>query len=86
MSQTSKLVLGIAVLLVIALGAYYYWHQQQTASVPASNSTEVTTLPSGSSTSDTAIEQDLSSIDSQIKASGGDNADVHTSVSAAAAQ
>jgi uncharacterized protein HemX len=86
MSQTSKLVLGIAVLLVIALGAYYYWHSQQASQVTASNPTEVTTLPSGSSTSDTSIEQDLSSIDSQIKASNDDNANVHTSVTAAAAQ
>jgi uncharacterized protein HemX len=87
MSQTSKLVLGIAVLLVIALGAYFYWHQQQAReSSTASNPSEVTTLPTGSSTSDTSIEQDLSAIDAQIKSAHDDTASASASVDAAAAQ
>ena len=84
MSQTSKIVLGIAVLLVLALGAYYYWQQQEASKVP--NANEVTTLPTGSNASDSSIEQDLSAIDAQLKAAGDDTTAAHASVNTAAAQ
>lgn len=85
MSKNSKIVLGVVALAIIALGAYY-WHQNETAGNTAPNSEEVTTLPSGTNTSDSSIEQDLNSIDAQIQAARNDSADASASVDAAAAQ
>lgn len=86
MSQNTKLVLGIVALVVVLGGAYWYWQSRQTPT--ASNdgsSTEVTSLPSGSNTSDTALEEDMASIDTQIKAVASDNTQASQSVDAAAA-
>jgi outer membrane murein-binding lipoprotein Lpp len=46
-------------------------------------SADVQTLPSGSATSDQAIGQDLSAIDTQIDAAGKDTASAGASVDAA---
>lgn len=83
MSQTTKTVLAVAVVAVALAAAYFYWQQHQAAQ---ETSTEVTSLPSGSSTSDASLEEDLASIDSQIQAAASDTADANGSVSAAAAQ
>jgi len=86
MSQTSKIVLAVAVGAIVLAGAYYYWHQtQETVSTTGTNE-EVTTLPSGTNTSDTSLDTDISAVDSQIQSVGTDNASVSQSVSAAAAQ
>lgn len=84
MSQTSKIVLGIAVLAVLLGGAVYYWHSTRDTDDTATNASasDVTTLPSGASTTDSSIEQDLASIDSQIQAVANDNADAGASVAA----
>jgi hypothetical protein len=84
MSKTSQIVLGVAALAVIALGAYY-WHARETKEAPGP-STENTTLPTGSSASDSSIEKDLTSIDAQILEARTDTASARASVDAAAAQ
>ncbi len=89
MSQTSKIVLGIAVVAVVLAGGFYFWYQQQGAQsegTTSASAANVTTLPSGTATTNTSIDQDLSAIDAQIKAVGNDNASAKTSVDAAAAQ
>ena len=84
MSQTTKIVIGLVVLALVAGGAYWYW---QEAHAPSSEEkAEVTTLPSGADKSDAALEQDFSSIDTQIQAVGKDNANTDASVKAAASQ
>jgi hypothetical protein len=86
MSQTSKIVLGIAVVAVLLAGAYYYWHMHQ-GTAAGSNSTaaaDVTALPSGSSSTDASLAKDLASIDSQIQAVNKDNMTASASVAAAA--
>ena len=88
MSKTSKIVLGVAVLAVLLLGGFYYWQtmQKNAALSGTQGAAEVTTLPSGASTNDAAIEKDLTSVDAQLAGVASDNTDTHTSVSAAAAQ
>ncbi len=87
MSLTSKIVLGLAILAVVLLGGFYYWHSTQPKASPtATSNEEVTTLPSGSKSDDASIEQDFSSIDAQLQGVQSDNSDVNASVNAAAAQ
>lgn len=87
MSQTAKIVLGIAIVAVILLAAFYYWH---TAKAPAPANTaanpEVSTLPSGTNTSDAALQQDLSAIDAQLQSVQQDNSDASASVQTAVSQ
>ncbi len=85
MSQTVKIVLGIVVLAAI-VGGLYYWNQTHEAKEPTPNGTETTSLPSGNSTTDGAIEQDVTSIDAQLDGVSQDNANANASVNAAAAQ
>lgn len=87
MSQTSKIVLGIAIAAVALLGGFYYWHvMQRTGPEGQETSEETTSLPSGQKSDDASIEQDLSAVDTQMQGVQSDNADVGASVSAAAAQ
>jgi cytoskeletal protein RodZ len=81
MSKTSQIVLGIAVVAVVALGGLYYWHTMNLQAQP--ENPEVTTLPTGSDSSDSAIEQDLASIDAQIKEVEDDTDSADASVSTA---
>ncbi len=85
MSQTSKIVLAIAVVAVVLLGGFYYWNVMR-SSAPAPENPEVTTLPTGSDSSDTAIDEDLASIDAQLDAVSDDNASANDSVNAAVSQ
>lgn len=84
MSKKSFLVLGIVVVAALVAGGFYYWHTMQAPVQP--ENPEVTTLPSGNDSSDTAIDQDLAAIDSQIQAVGDDNKSADASVSTAVAQ
>ncbi len=85
MSQTTKLVLGIAIAVMVIGSGYAYWKRSaEKAESPSAE--EVTTLPSGSDTSDAALDTDIKAIDTQIQAVGTDNADVSTSVTAAQAK
>ncbi len=86
MSQTSKIVLGIAVAAVVLAGAYYYWQQTESKTAQTQGTEEITTLPSGTNSSDTSLDTDINAIDSQIQAVGTDNANVSASVSAVSPQ
>ena len=80
MSHNSKLVLGIAVAVIVLLGGYAYWQSAQSVSAPES-AEEVTSLPSGTDTTDGALDSDMVAVDAQLKAVDSDNADVTTSIS-----
>lgn len=83
MSQTSKIVLGIAGVAVVLLAVGYYWHANQVGEEKLPENAETSTLPSGQASDDTALEQDFTAIDSQIQAVGTDNANANESVNAA---
>ena len=84
MSQKATIGIGIAVVAALLLGGGYYWYSMQQQAQPASP--EVTTLPTWSDSSDTAIDQDLAAIDTQIQAVSEDTANADSSVSTAVAQ
>ena len=84
MSQTTKIVFGIAVAVVVLGGGYAYMHRPESQLRP--ENPEVTTLPSGTDKSDTALDADLRAIDSQLSAVGVDSANLKASVSAAQSQ
>jgi outer membrane murein-binding lipoprotein Lpp len=83
MSQTSKIVLGIAGVAVVLLAVGYYWHANQLTKETGPENAETTTLPSGQASDDTALEQDFGAIDTQLQAVGTDNANANESVNAA---
>lgn len=85
MSQTTKLVLGIAIAVMVLGSGYAYW-KNSAEKAESTSAEEVTTLPSGTDTSDPALDKDMSAIDTQIQAVGTDNTDVSTSVTAAQAK
>ena len=80
MSQTTKLVLGIAVAVIVLGGGYAYWQNSMESTTPTSTE-EVTSLPSGTDTTDQALDSDITAVDAQLKAVGTDNAGVTTSIS-----
>jgi hypothetical protein len=73
MSQTAKIVIGVIVVLVIA-GGIWYWSQGSWGN---------SALPSGSDTSDAALDQDMNSINANIQEVNTDSADADASVDAA---
>lgn len=79
MSQTTKLVLGVAIAVMVLGSGYAYWKNTQ-IKAGQNNPAEVTTLPSGKETTNTALDQDLSAIDAQLQAVSSDNANVSASV------
>ncbi len=90
MSQTNKVIVGVAVLAVVAGGAYYWFAlhgktdsmaNQEKGSYMNQGPATVTTLPSGSDTSDAALQQDSAAIDAQMKGLDSDSANVDQSVS-----
>jgi hypothetical protein len=83
MSKKTYLVLGIVVIAALLLGGFYYWNATQQTVQP--ENPEVSTLPSGSDTSDSAIDQDLAAIDAQIQAVGDDTDSADASVATAVA-
>ena len=80
MSHTTKLVLGIAVAVIVLGGGYAYWQNTKEVGTPTSME-EVTSLPSGTDTTDQALDSDMTAVDAQLKAVGTDNANVTTSIS-----
>jgi hypothetical protein len=90
MSRTGTVTLGIvAILMLFGIGAYIMY--PHTSSYPSDNSAALgtasssdyaTTLPSGSNTSDTALQADLTSVDAQMAAFTADSQAVSDSVSA----
>ena len=78
MSKRTQQVLGIAIIVIVVLLGFTYWKYAKAPSVP--NPDEVTTLPSGSNTSDAALEDDLGAIDIQLDAATEDNTQVSASI------
>lgn len=81
MSQTSKITLGICVLVVVLLGVFFYWQMKD----PFMMQDAETALPTGQATDDSSLEEDLASIDAQIEAVSSDNASASESIDTAVA-
>lgn len=88
----AAIILIAVVAIAAALGAWWYWAGQ--SGVPAVQSTQPAqsaqtnaaggtsgTLPSGSATSDAALNQDLSAMDSQMGGFASDNSSMSASLS-----
>jgi hypothetical protein len=74
MTTTTKSVLGIIVVAVVALVGVYAYRAHQ---MVATESPTGTGLPTAATdTSDTAIDQDTAAIDAQLKATSDDDATV----------
>ena len=86
MSQTTKLVLGIAVAALVFGGGYAYWNSKETSETAMPGSPEVTSLPSGSATTDNALDTDLQTIDAQLNQVDKDNASAKATISSSVAQ
>lgn len=90
MSKTSKLVLGAVIIAIILIAGFSFWQIERKSaslgSASAGTSAEVTTLPSGTSTSDASIEEDLSAIDAQLQGVSNDTQAASASVDASASQ
>jgi hypothetical protein len=70
MSTTAKVLIGIVVLVLIGAGIYYY------TKTPAAAPANTAELPSGSDTSDAALDKDMQSMDAQMSAFSQDNASI----------
>lgn len=84
-----KTLIAIISIIVVGGGAYYLFAHQQTSPSPATESTatqkteaveqtgsspEPSTLPTGSQSTNTALDTDLSAIDTQLSGLGADTA------------
>lgn len=82
MSKSTKLMLSILVLLIVA-GGLYYWFVYRAGMTPVTGAEfneSSTTLPSGSSTTDTSLQQDTAAIDAQLKGLSSDSTSVQSSM------
>jgi uncharacterized protein (UPF0333 family) len=92
MNTTGKVIIGVIVVLVIAGGAYYWYSHMQSessAAMTASSTTAMMTgsaaaannpLPSGTSTSDSSLNQDTAAIDAQMNGLDSDNTQTSASM------
>lgn len=94
MSTTYKTVLALIVLVIVVAGGLYYWFYVRTGINPFANTEAVieeesvpatTTLPSGDSTTDAALDEDLAAISAQLDALGSDSANIDAGLEEAAA-
>ena len=69
----------IIVILIIIIGGVWWWNASQSATVFAPTTTSTITSPSD--TSNAALNQDLSSVDSQMNGLQSDNTAVDQSLS-----
>lgn len=86
MSQSTKLVLGIAVAVLVLGGGYAYWNSKELSETAMPGSPEVSTLPSGTATTDTALDTDLQAVDSQLNLVDKDNANTKSSIDSTVAR
>jgi len=83
MQSIGKIILWIVIALLV-LGGIYYWYSKGATQTPstttadqttsANSTTGVVTLPSGSDTSDAALTQDFTAVDSQSSGMAADSA------------
>ncbi len=71
----------IVAAVVVAAGLIWYFTMGPTKSVPAAGQETATTLPTGTATSNAALNTDLSAIDGQMSGFSSDNANVNSSMS-----
>lgn len=82
MTTTAKVVLGIIIVILIALGAYYFSQQGPSGTMNGSPATETQTqggaqsATNPSDASDAALIKDSAAIDAQINGFASDNATV----------
>ena len=82
MQNTWKIVLWILIVLVLAGGAYYWYANRSPIGTPSLGTEQQTqaadpsALPSGSDTSDAALQQDSAAIDTQMSGMNDDTASI----------
>ena len=86
MSQSTKLVLGVAVAVLVLGGGYAYWNSKELSETAMPGSPEVSTLPSGTATTDTALDTDLQAVDAQLQLVDKDNANTKSSIDSTVAR
>jgi len=81
MTSTAKTILAVVVVAVLAAG-FYFWYTGMNPLAPTTGSeSDSTALPSGSDTSDAALQQDLTSINANVQATNADSQAVDSSMS-----
>jgi len=83
MSSSNKTVLAIVVVAAVALAGYYgyQWYQKGQG---AAFSEEAAELPSGSSTTDSSLEEDAAAIDAELQGLAEDDASAAASLKTSA--
>jgi hypothetical protein len=77
MTSTAKIIIAVVVVAVLGAGLYYWY----TTNYGMAN--DGSALPSGTSTNDAALEQDLTTINANVNAANSDSAAADASVNAA---
>jgi len=87
MSSTSRNVIGVVIVVLIALGAWYWYQNIQSSwsgvGTTAGSGTDSAALPSGSDTSDQGLNQDMAAIDMNIQTADSDSDAADASVNEA---
>jgi|TARA_R110000824_G_scaffold401771_1_gene615632 predicted negative regulator of RcsB-dependent stress response len=83
MSSSNKTVLAVIVVVAVALAGYYgyQWNQERQG---AAFSDEAAELPSGSSTTDSSLEEDAAAIDAELQGLDADNSSAEASLEGSA--
>ncbi|MES2134887.1 MAG: hypothetical protein V4449_01435 [Patescibacteria group bacterium] len=93
MSGNIKVAIGV-VLVAVVIGGLYYWYSSTKSDVAPAVVADQTatpaptgpTLPSGSDTSDTALGQDVASVDADVSAMTSDTASIDSGMNDTAVQ
>ena len=87
MSSTSRNLIVVVIVVLAALGAWYWYQSIQSSwsgvGTTAGSGTDSTALPSGSDTSDQGLSEDMASIGTNIQTVDSDSAAADTSVNEA---
>jgi hypothetical protein len=82
----SRIIIWLVVIIVIALGVWYFWSGSnnapvsQTSTAPSSATTGTQTTPASGGTSNAALNQQSASIDAQLQGASSDSASVDQSL------
>ncbi len=79
MSKTAKIIIVI-IIVAIAIGIYRWYASRPVNPSGFNNIGANEQTPSGANTSDAALGQDLSAIDTQLSGLGGDTANISSSI------